>query len=134
MAKSLPYAHTDLAVFITKRVLELRPLRNQVEIATAAGFPNTNMLSMIKSGKSRLPLDRVPALARALDCDMSRLFRLALAQSGYETTQAAVEEIFGTVVSRNEVTWLSEIRDASDHKDPTMTARARTAIRGIFGK
>jgi len=134
MTKSLPYSQTRLTKYLQKRILELRPRKNQVEIATEAGFVNTNMLSMIKSGKTRLPLDRVPALARALDCDPKFLFKLAIEQSGSETTLSAIEDIFGTIVTRREVAWLAEIRDASDHVDPTLTSRARAAIRGIFGK
>lgn len=134
MAKSLPYAHTPLSAFITQRILQMRPLKSQVEIATEAGFVSTNMLSMVKSGKTRLPLDRVPALARALDCDPRRLFQLAIAQGGYETTRSAIEDVFGTIITRNEAVWLEEIRAASDHMDPTMTARARSAIRAVFGK
>lgn len=37
-----------------------------------------NMLSMLKSGSSKLPLDRVASLARALDCDPAYLLRLTL--------------------------------------------------------
>jgi hypothetical protein len=59
---------------------------------------------------------------------------LALEQAGGETTRMAAEEIFGTIVSRNEVAWLQEIRDASGNTDPALTSRARSAIRGIFGK
>ena len=67
MTKGMPYAASRLTSFIRKRILELRPRKNQVEIAVEAGFVNTNMLLMIKSGKTKLPLDRVPALAKALD-------------------------------------------------------------------
>jgi len=134
MIKGRPYAHTRLAQFITKRVLELRPKKSQLEIATEAGFVNANMVSIIKSGATKVPLDRVPALARALDTDPRLLFRLALEQAGGETTRMAVEEIFGTIVSRNEVGWLEEVRDASGNTDPALTSRARSAVRAIFGK
>ena len=134
MTNGSPYANTRLANFIEKRVLELRPRKKQREIAAEAGFVNVNMLSMLKSGASKLPLDRVPALARALDTDPRLLFRLALEQSGNETMRHAVEEIFGTIVTRNEVAWLEEIREASGNVDPTLTSRARSGIRGIFGK
>ena len=133
MAKR-PYAETRLAKYIERRVLELRPRKSQIEIATEAGFVNPNMLAMLKSGASKLPLDRVPGLARALDCDPKRLFALALEQAGNETTSRAIDEIFGAIVTRNEVAWLMEIRDASGHSDPTLTTRARSAIRGVFGK
>jgi hypothetical protein len=132
--KGRPHANTRLAAFIARRVLELRPKKNQRDIAFEAGFNNPNMMSLIKSGASKVPLDRVPALARALEADPKLLFRLALEQAGSETTRMAVEEIFGTVVSKNEVTWLEELRDASGHTDPALTNRARNAIRGIFGK
>lgn len=63
-----PFTDTDLAAFIAKRVLELRP-KSQIDIAGEAGFVNANVLSMLKSGATKLPLDRVLALAKALECD-----------------------------------------------------------------
>lgn len=134
MPPKAPYANPQMSAFLTQRMLELRPRKNQAQIADEAGFVNPNILSMLKAGKSKLPLDRVPALAVALDCDPSRLFRMAAAQSAYRTTDAVIDEIFGTIVSRNEIIWLNELRDASDNKDPGLTSRARTALRGIFGK
>lgn len=79
-----PYADSDLAVFIAKRVLELRP-KSQIDIAQEAGFQSANFISMLKNGAAKLPLDRVLALATALDCDPKRLFLLALQQQDYET-------------------------------------------------
>ncbi len=72
-----PYRDSDLAQFMTKRLLELRP-KTQADIAAEAGFVNANSLSMLKSGNTKLALDRVPALATALDCDPALLMRLAL--------------------------------------------------------
>lgn len=134
MSNKNPYAHTRLVAFLQTQILKQRPIKNQVEIAAEAGFRSTNMLSMIKAGKAKLPLDRVPALAKALGCDPRYLFRLAVEQSGGETIRKAMEEIFGAVVSANEVAWLEEIRQASGNADPRLTSRARSAIRGIFGK
>ena len=128
-----PYADTELADFIAKRVLQMKP-KSQIDIAREAGFVNPNVISMLKSGATKLPLDRVLALATALDCDPRRLFLLAMQQQGYETEQAAIAQIFGTIVTENEVKWLEEIRDASGHTDPNLTARSRTALRAIFSK
>jgi len=113
---------------------ELRPRKSQVEIAAEAGFVNPNMISMLKAGTTKLAFDRVADLAKALETDPARLFRMALLQSGHETTRPVVEEIFGTLVSRNEVGWLDAIRVASGETDPTLTVRSRAAILGIFGK
>jgi hypothetical protein len=128
-----PYADSDLAAFIAKRVLGLRP-KSQIDIAGEAGFVNANVVSMLKSGATKLPLDRVLALAKALECDPKRLFLLAFRQRGYETEQTAIADIFGTVVTRNEVIWLEELRDASGRSDPSLTSRSRAALRGIFSK
>lgn len=129
-----PYANTRLSAFLTKRILELRPRKSQLEIAAEAGFINVNMMSMLKNGKSKIPLDRVAALAEALEVDPRMLFKMAIEQSGYETTSKVIDEIFGTIVSRNEVTWLKALREASDNKDPALTTRSRAALRGIFNK
>jgi len=128
-----PYADSDLARFITKRILELKP-KPQIDIAREAGFKNPNVISMLKSGATKLPLDRVLALAKSLECDPRRLFLLALEQAGLETERAALAQIFGTIVTDNEVKWLDEIRDASGHSDPNLTTRSRTALRAIFAK
>lgn len=129
-----PYAGTRLANYLEKRVLELRPKKTQIAIAGEAGFVNPNMLAMIKAGTAKLPLDRVAALATALECDPVMLFQLAIEQLGGDTTELAVRQIFGTLVTENEVAWLEEIRRASDHTNPSLTSKARSAIRGIFGK
>lgn len=128
-----PYAGTRLARYLDKRISELRTIKTQAEIAAAAGFPSRNMLSMIKTGDTKLPIDRVPALARALECDPAMLFTLCLEQQESSLAEV-VDEIFGTVVSQNEVLWLKEIREASEHADPFLTTKAKRAIRGLFGK
>lgn len=132
MRKSRPYADTRLAIFVETRVLELRSRKSQIEIATEAGYVNPNNLAMIKNGSTKLPLDRVAGVAKALECDPKLLFRLALEQATGSTTAIAIELIFGTIVSRNEVAWLNEIRDLSGYSDPSLTARSRTALRSVF--
>jgi len=129
-----PHAHSHLASFIERRILELKPKKSQLQIANEAGFPNPNMVTMIKQGTSKLALDRVPSMARALDCDPAYLMRLALEQAEGDTAAQALVEIFGSPITANETGWLQEIRAASDNSDPRMTSRARTVIRTIFGK
>jgi len=129
-----PYAGTRLAHYLERRILELKPKKTQTAIALEAGFVNPNMLAIVKAGKSKLPLDRVPGLAKALGCDATMLFMMALEQLGGDTTELAIKQIFGTLVTRNEVAWLEEIRRASGNADLSLTTKARTAIRGVFGK
>ena len=130
--KNTPYGHTPLAQFLDRQILQLKPKKSQREIAIEAGFRNPNFLSMLKGGTSKLALDRVPALAKALEVDPRLLLRLALEQEGLETTKNAIDQILGEIVSENEIEWLREIRDASGHSDPRLTRRSRAAVRSIF--
>ena len=134
MSNGKPYAETRVAKFIDRRILELSPKKSQHEIAIEAGFKTPNVLSMLKTGTAKVPLDRVPALAKALECDARFLFRLALEQLGGSMTPSAIDEIFGTIVTENEVGWLKAIREFSDGADPRLTHRALAALRAIFGK
>lgn len=129
-----PFQNTATARLIADRVRDLSHRKTQAEIASEAGFANANMLSMLKSGKNKVPLDRVPSLAKALEVDPAYLMRLTLDQAVGATAAKAITEIFGTPATENERGWLEEIRDASDNSDPRLTARSRTALRAIFGK
>ena len=135
MARNIgPHASSDLAIYLDRRVLELRYKKNQREIAVEAGFTNPNMLTMLKQGHTKLAMDRVATLAAALETDPKNFLRLALLQQGNQTMARVFDEVIGTVVSRNEVGWLEVLREASGNSDPAMTSRARSAVLSIFGK
>lgn len=134
MTPKKPFEDTRLAQYLERRVLELKPRKTQSEIAAQAGFVNPNMVTMIKQGKSKAALDRIPALASALECDPGFLMRLALEQAVGRTAAAAVIEIFGTPVSEHERGWIEAIRTASDNSDPRLTSRSQAAINAIFGR
>nr|WP_306754972.1 helix-turn-helix transcriptional regulator [Paracoccus sp. M09] len=108
--------------------------KTQREIAHEAGFMNPNLISMFKTGASKIPLDRVPSLARALEVDPAYLMQLALEQAVGRTAAVALIEVFGPPTTINERAWLEEIREASGQTDPKMTARSRTSLRSVFGR
>ncbi|RMD93135.1 MAG: XRE family transcriptional regulator [Alphaproteobacteria bacterium] len=130
----LPYQNSPATKLIAERVRDLSHRKTQAQIAAEAGFPNPNMLTYLKTGRNKVPLDRVPSLARALEVDPALLMRLALEQAVGKTAAKAITDIFGTPVTRNEADWLAEIRDASGNTDPRLTARSRAALRAIFRK
>ena len=134
MNAARPFAGTRLPAFIAKSVLALKPRKTQAEIATQAGFTSANMMSMLKSGAIRLPLDRVQALATALEVDAGYLMLLALEQMVGDTDAKAIVDILSGAVTRNEMSWIEAIREASDMSDPPLTKRGRTAIFGVFGR
>lgn len=129
-----PYENTPTARLISDRIRDLSHRKTQAEIASEAGFANANMMTFLKNGRNKVPLDRVPSLAKALEVDPAYLMRLALDQAVGATAAKAITEIFGTPATENEQGWLAELREASDNSDPRLTARSRTALRAIFGK
>ena len=129
-----PFQNTPAARLIADRVRDLSHRKTQADIAAEAGFTNANMMSLLKSGKNKVPLDRVPSLAKALEMDPALLMRLALDQAVGVTAAKAITDIFGSPVTENERGWLTELRDVSENTDPRLTARSRAALRGIFGK
>ncbi|WP_209833808.1 XRE family transcriptional regulator [Ruegeria sp. HKCCE3926] len=129
-----PYGNTRMAKYVERRVLELKPTKSQAEIATQVGYVNPNMITMIKQGSSKVALDRVPALAVALEADPAFVMQLALEQAIGRTAAEAVVEVFGEPVTANEVGWLQAIRKASSNTDPRLTSRSQAAINAIFGR
>ena len=109
------------ANYISRRIHDLQSVRTQKEIATLAGLRSINMLSMMKEGTAKVPLDRVVALAAALECDPGHLFRLTLEQI-YKPD--VLEDFFtyaATAASKNERILLSEWRALSADTDPEFT-------------
>ena len=126
-----PYADSSLARFLRQRIIELKPL-TQAEIAERAGFPNPNVVSMLKDGSTKLAVDRVPDMAKALECDPALLLRLALEQSHGATLARTIFEIAGPLPTENERQLLEEFRDVTGGSDPRLTARTRGAFRAIW--
>lgn len=95
----------------------------QIDIAQELGFDQPNIISMFKSGKTKLPLRVVPKLAKILKVDPKRMLRLAMLEYQPETLRA-VEAVFGGVITKNEKAILDEIRRLSQCSDPEMTSIA----------
>lgn len=58
--------------------IESHPSKNQDEIAIETGFTRSNVLTMIKQGRTKMPLDKIEAFANACDRDPAVLLRTAL--------------------------------------------------------
>lgn len=89
-ASSSGGAHTSFAETIRNRRLELG--RTQREVACAVGIASPDFIGLVESGKRRLDLDRVPALAKVLEVDPGPLCRQALA----ERAPRLAAQLFGT--------------------------------------
>lgn len=77
-------------------------VKTQREIAYDIGYDQPQALSMYKRGEAKVPLERLPDFARALDIDLALLFRSGLEQ-WWPGEQAALNQMFmERIVTQNE--------------------------------
>src|SRR5271168_2244911 len=76
----MPFADSAIAKYIDKKIHELKGVKTQREIAQEVGYETPNIISMFKRGESKLPLNKIPLLSKALGVDPAHMFRLALEQ------------------------------------------------------
>lgn len=123
------FAYTDLAVYLRKKIRELRSQKSQIQIAVEAGWAQSpNMLSMVVNGASKMPIERVPALAKALEVDTAHLLRLTILQHDPDLW-STIEQACGMVLTRNEENLLTHIRRMSRHADPSPSPLLLNSLR-----
>ena len=114
----MPFAENAIAKFLDKRIDELKGVKTQREIAAEVGYDKPNIISMFKRGETKVPLDKVLLLAKALDTDPAHLIRLGLEQSipGFN---AIMDDLLGIVATKNEARiLLTKWRKATKDLDP----------------
>ncbi|MBD9511660.1 helix-turn-helix transcriptional regulator [Ensifer sp. ENS10] len=116
--------------YIFKKLMESS--KSQKEIAEAVGYKNQNMITMLKLGHVKLALDRVPAMAKALDIDPLDLFKIALTQFYDDQAVRMLTEIIEAGTSSAEKKILRIIRDASGENTPTLTPEREKALAELF--
>ena len=119
----------SVADFIANRQSML-DMTNQ-EVADLVGYPNGNVMSMIKKGRTKLPLERVPAMAEALAVDKAKLMRMVMREYMPDTLKA-IETCLGATVTRNELALIEIWRDATNNNDPEIPENAIQGLHAGF--
>ena len=73
--------------------------KTQVQISEECGFARPNVVSMIATGRMRLPLDRLGVFAKAIDVDVYELFCWWMREA-YGQTWLELESIIARVPTR----------------------------------
>lgn len=72
---------TAVAIFLTKHVKKCKDRgKSSREIAAEVGYKNANNITMIKQGLSKVPLEKAPALAKALDVNPAEFVQLCITE------------------------------------------------------
>lgn len=99
-----------VAQYITHQLLVSK--RSQVEVANEAGFEQKNMISMLKSGTTKLATSRIPALARALRVDPKELFMICMEEYTPEIIDVLMDINGQPPLTSDEVNLMDVIRAA----------------------
>ena len=94
--------------------------KTQKEIATEIGYDAANVITMFKQGLTKLPLNTVGPIARALKVDPAYLLRLVFREYLPETFDAVEHALGTTIVTENERKLLDQFRQSTDNADPEM--------------
>ncbi|ABE43855.1 hypothetical protein [Polaromonas sp. JS666] len=68
--------------------------KSDAELSTALGFERSTILTMTKSGAIKFPLNKIPALAEALELDASDLLVTAMKESAPDLLEL-IEQVWG---------------------------------------
>lgn len=108
-----------------------RSPKTHAEIAREMGYRSENALTMMLAGICKVPIDKVPSLAKALNVEPSHMMALAL-EDYCPAILRAMEETFDTVATPNQREWLKVVRHISGDTDPRMTREIRDILEEHF--
>lgn len=126
-----PYADSAIARFLDKHIDSLRGIVTQADIAKALDYQRPNVISMFKTGNTRVPLDKIPALAEVLTVDPALLMRLGLEQY-WPGRRDALAKIFSQLVSQNELKLVETARAVIGDEDYSFRKETLEKIKEII--
>lgn len=116
-----PEPPLPLHLYLSKLIDERDDLTN-VKIAQRLGYARPNVIAMIKTGAMKLPINKVPELARLLGLDPVGLLKRVLGE--YEpTTWDTLQTVFGSkLITENEMALVWLFRRFAGGDDPDLTS------------
>lgn len=108
---------SPVARLIAERIDAMKQL--QKDIAMKAGFDKPNIITMIKQGKTRLPLDKVGPMALALEIDPVLLLEMCI-EEYHPATWRAIAPYMRSAITQGELIMLTALRATAGC--PTLSA------------
>lgn len=100
---------SQVALLLTEQIRIVG--KKQLEIAEEAGFEHPNVITMIKQGRTKLPLGKVGLVAKALEMDPVYLLKLCIEEYQPETWEA-IKPLLDEMVTQDELRMIKAIRKA----------------------
>jgi hypothetical protein len=107
--------------------------KTQRTIAEDLGYDNPNILTLFKQGKTKLPINKVPAMAKSLGVDPVKLIRLVMREYMPDTWDVLDDLIGASLVSAEDRALLKVVDAATgglgfDPDDKQLQNDVRTAF------
>lgn len=85
--------------------------RPQCDIAREAGFEQPNVMTMIKQGRTKVPLGRIGPIAKALEIDPLVLLQMCMSEYHPETWNA-IQPHLASAMTADEVLLIGNLRES----------------------
>jgi transcriptional regulator with XRE-family HTH domain len=109
--------------------------KSQADIAAEMGLEKPNVITMFKQGKSKLPLSRVGAMAKALNIDPTFLFQLVMSEYEPDTWAAIQGDILKQpYVSQNELEIIQLVRQCNVPNPKVRTLEEKERLLSAFNR
>lgn len=106
----------SVANYITHQLLLCG--RQRKEIADDLGYERPNIITMFKQGTTKVPINKAPALAKAMNVDPVHFLKLVLAEYMPETWEVIAETLsLDQATTESEAKILSIVRNSSEGYD-----------------
>lgn len=86
--------------------------KSQTQIAEEVGFEKPNVITMIKQGKTKVPLNKIGSMAKALEVDPVFFFRMVMNEYMPDLMDMIAAITNQPIITRNEMDFIHAIRSS----------------------
>jgi len=103
--------------------------KSQKQIADEIGYTKPNIITMFKQGLTKLPINKVGPMAKAIGVDPLLLMKIVMNEYMPDTWEA-LQDIVGLATTDNERAIIEALRKETKDEDPHMgTAESRKKLK-----
>ena len=105
--------------------------KDQTTIAEEVGFKKPNVITMIKQGKTKVPLERVGSMAKALNVDPVFFLKMVINEYLPDLMPAIVAITGQPVITANEMEFINVIRSAKVNNPKLRTPEEKKQLKAF---
>ena len=124
-----PLQRPTVAEFLADRIADID--KTQRDIANECGFEHPNIITMFKNGQTKLPINRIATLAKAIDVDPVHLLRLVMLDYLPELWGSIESIMQSTLLTANELEMVRAFREVTVDCDARAVVIDRSAVIAI---